>query len=592
MKNLRRHNHRSLVEFADQSQTHDDEFVIPEDLSTLSDNDLNQLYTDASELFNSVFGDGTGLSNDDMTTLSTLTEGVEAIAAEQERRNEEQEERDARAAELASRVRPADADTADTETDEVEEEDDEDDDDKDEDEDEEAGKGKDGETSTTASAAAVRRVNLSRINRKSLPRQVEEKAVSPLRAASDFAGYGTGTELSMLDMAKIVDKRLVGYNGAQFSAANAAGKVIRQQMGVATITKNIPAELMINGKDDMDSVLSRAVDEHRLKGGSLVAAGGWCAPSETIYDLLELESRDGLFSLPEVGIARGGISRTLGPDFADLFKDITKTVGFHYTEAQDISGNDYPKPCVRVDCPDFEEFRLEVIGLCIQAGLLQQRGYPEVIARSIRGLLVAQAHHLAAKSLGSIKAGSTAVTMPASQAGVTAPVLSTIELHAEHMRYARRLARNSTIEAIFPFWLRGAIRADLSRRNGVDLLSVTDAQITAWFSARQISPQFVYNWQDINSTNVAALTAWPTTVEFLMYPAGTWIRGTSDIITVDTLYDSSLLADNDYTALFTEEGWLVLKMGHDSRAITTSICPDGTTAAGVDFECNGTVAAG
>src|SRR5699024_11631191 len=117
----------------------------------------------------------------------------------------------------------------------------------------------------------------------------------------------------------------------------------------------------------------------RLPNQSLVASGGWCAPSEVIYDLLELESRDGIFSLPEVGITRGGITRTLGPDFADIYNAIS---GFHYTEQEDIDGNydgegGGSKPCYKVECPDFEEFRLEVDGLCITAGLLQQRGYPD-----------------------------------------------------------------------------------------------------------------------------------------------------------------------------------------------------------------------
>jgi hypothetical protein len=150
------------------------------------------------------------------------------------------------------------------------------------------------------------------------------------------------------------------------------------------------------------------------------------------------------------------------------------------------------------------------------------------------------------------------------------------------------MSRNTTLEAIFPFWVRGAIRADLSRRlsgGGDDLLSVSDAQIASWFAQRGINPQFVYNWQDLSRT----ATSYPNQVKFLMYPAGTWVKGTSPVINLTNIYDSTNLPQNEYTALFTEDGLVMLKLCHDSRIVTVPICPDGATAAGIGIECDGTV---
>jgi hypothetical protein len=48
--------------------------------------------------------------------------------------------------------------------------------------------------------------------------------------------------------------------------------------GIATIRKDYPTDLIARSVTD-DQVLERAADQHRLPGGSLVAAGGWCAPS-------------------------------------------------------------------------------------------------------------------------------------------------------------------------------------------------------------------------------------------------------------------------------------------------------------------------
>ena len=59
------------------------------------------------------------------------------------------------------------------------------------------------------------------------------------------------------------------------------------------------------------------------------------------------------------------------------------------------------------------------------------------------------------------------------------------------------------------------------------------------------------------------------------------------MITLDTIYDSVLLAQNDFNALFTEEGWMVVKMCQDSRVVTVPVCADGATAAGVTISCLG-----
>ena len=63
----------------------------------------------------------------------------------------------------------------------------------------------------------------------------------------------------------------------------------------------------------------------------------------------------------------------------------------------------------------------------------------------------------------------------------------------------------------------------------------------------------------------------------MLYPAGTWVRATADIITVQGLYDSTLLSKNDYTALFTEEGFAMLKRGADSRLVSVATGNRGTT---------------
>jgi hypothetical protein len=283
--------------------------------------------------------------------------------------------------------------------------------------------------------------------------------------------------------------------------------------------------------------------------------------------------------VPEINVARGGIRFTPGPSFADIFAG----TGFSQTEAQAIAGT--AKTCYRVPCPPFTEIRAGVQGVCIVSGILQDRAFPELTARVVRGTLAAHAHKISAKTIAAIVAGSTAVPTLVAQGGAAAPVLNAIGLGVEDTKYKHRIARASTLEAVFPAWSVELIRADLAFRLGVELLDVSDAMIRGWFTTRRVVPQFVYDWQDTAIGAATAATAWPANLSFLLFPAGTWVRGMGDVISLDSVYDSAGLLANDFTGLFTEESLLVAKLGHESRQYTVPVCADGSTAAGIDIPC-------
>lgn len=382
---------------------------------------------------------------------------------------------------------------------------------------------------------------------------------------------------SWLDVAKVAERRLASYSGIQRGSGGHT---------IATIQREFAKEFVV-GDEDADAVLNRAADETRLPGGSLVAAAGWCAPSQTVYDLVELESSDGMIDLPEVQVTRGGLRFTPGPDFSTIF---SSGGYFHQTEAQVIANT--TKPCMEIPCPSFTDVRMEVEGLCITGSILQRRGYPELVERFIRGALVAHMHKLNAFVINQLVSLSTVVDL---SPGLDVPLdtgttglLATVEMAITDIRYKHRMPLGSTVEVKMPAWVLPVLRADLSRRNGVDMLSVTDAQITAHFTMRGARVQYVYDWQDAYNGGgtvggAAALTKWPREVQFLAYPAGTFVRGSDSVIRLDTIYDSTNLATNRYTALFSEEGVLVAKRGHDARVYTAAIEPEGATGAQVAF---------
>jgi hypothetical protein len=64
-----------------------------------------------------------------------------------------------------------------------------------------------------------------------------------------------------------------------------------------------------------------------------------------------------------------------------------------------------------------------------------------------------------------------------------------------------------------------------------------------------------------------------------MYPAGTFVKGTADVINLSTVYDAASLATNVYTGLFTEQGLLVAKQKFHADLVTLPICNAGRTGA-------------
>jgi hypothetical protein len=209
--------------------------------------------------------------------------------------------------------------------------------------------------------------------------------------------------------------------------------------------------------------------------------------------------------------------------------------------------------------------------------------------------MAAHVHKLNAFKLATIAAASTPVAIggdiPLDTTTVSG-LMSDVEMAIVDIRYRNRMAPTATVEIVFPLWIKAVMRADFSRRTGVDLTNVTDAMIDDHFAVRSARVQYVYDWQDSFSGlatgpgGAVPLALWPNTVDFLAYPAGTWLAGVDDTIRLDTIYDSTNLSTNRYTALFLEEGILLAQVCNGgSRKYTATICPSGAAHSGIAFVC-------
>lgn len=441
----------------------------------------------------------------------------------------------------------------------------------------------------------------------------EQERFAVLTASSDAPNVGA--ELgSFLEAAELIERRLGTYPqggsgrsgqrgplhiGGQSFAVGGRSMV---RHGNVAIRRQFPAELRIDGNNGAMSVLEHAGRQSRLPGGSLIAsmtsqinagrsltaAAGWCAPSETIYDLCALETRDGMLDIPEVEAARGGfqIPENGGPNFASIYDSIGDEGDVILTEYEVEQGTD--KVCIEIPCPDFVEVRLDVAYLCLTGSLLQRRGYPEAVGRFTQGALVGLDHKVNQSVIARIVAGSTAVgPIPDNTGGddAVAQLLSAVELAVEDIKYRNRMGRAETVEIILPYWAIPVMRAGLARRRGVSEWNVSDSEILAAFTTRKAAPHFVYDWQDGFSGlsggpgQATPLTAFPTDISFVAYPSGTWVKAVRSVVNLDTVYDNAMLTQNQFTALFAEDGFAVLKMCTDSRVYTVGFDPNGLCCA-------------
>lgn len=566
------------------------------------DLDIDALQAEAISTFNDLNGEGA--DDQAIAAMEALADVIDGTRVEQDRRTASAEEQQARLTSLSQRVKAATGDTGEEPAGEAEDED---------------GKDKEAEEATAASAAAapepeapaaqpeavaasanrpVRRVRLADLPRKEVVTSQAAPTLS-ITAAADVAGFATGQRLaSTAELARAANARMGAF------ATGVEGIV--QRAGIAQIHIPFQDDLVADGSRDQE-VIDHAADPSRLKGGSLVAAGGWCAPSETLYELggILADANAGLIDVPEVQAKRGGLRFTEGPDFTAIYN----ATGFMQTEAQAIAATGFTKPTgetvagtekpfYRVPCPNFDEKRAETAGLGIVAGILQNDAYPEMTAEVVEHALIAHSHKVNARTIKRmVDESGSAITLNLGASASTS-VLNAIDIQIVDYRYLNRAPEALTLEVKAPMWLKAVFRADLAQRSGLtpdEGYKISDQQIDAWFAARNAKPQWVYDWQDAFTGvangfgGAAAITSWPDTVDLLIYAAGTFVRARGEVINLEGIYDSTNLKANDFHRLFVEEKLLVIKRRWKARLLRVPLALNGATGVARELDGDGKI---
>ncbi|MBU8824127.1 major capsid protein [Mycolicibacterium goodii] len=362
-------------------------------------------------------------------------------------------------------------------------------------------------------------------------------------------------------------------------ASQALAKLERPQGKVAQTAEELFAML--------DKAASEIPGHGKVSAKALVAAGGWCAPSEQLYDFCPTAAAGNLISLPEAAIKRGGIIFPAEPDFSALQS------GFHFTEPElEATDPDTGKPTaikefVEIPCPDeMIEYRLEAIGWAVKAGILQKQAWPELIQKFLDEFMVAHQYRVSALTVQKMLGESSAAKLVPTDAvlGATTGILNGLHVRARNLQLKHRI---ETIEGVAPVWFRDVLRADLANREGKEFLAVSDAEIDSWLAVRGIYLQYEGTWQShaAGKPGHSDTAWWPDSVDVILYPAGTFFRSLDNVITLGVQYPIEMVQENRYSEGFVEDSFLVGKRCYESHLIRIPLCVNGAVGAREQIVC-------
>lgn len=372
-----------------------------------------------------------------------------------------------------------------------------------------------------------------------------------ITAAADIPGVSGGSNLDKIALAKAMHAKAR-------TLSNGSGYV-----PVASI--NLPIEHKLGA----DLAYNMDVIEKATAPESLTAAG-WCAPSNNMYELFAIDAGDGLLDLPTVQITRGGLNV---PDFIE-FGDADGAL-WTWTET-DQDNPEASKPCLYIPCPSFTDYRLEAEGLCLTNGNLTDRAFPELTSRFVSLAINSHLHRMSAAMIGKIVSGALPVAMTAINSSASGSVLHAIDVQVADYRSQYRMSVNSVLEAVFPLWVKELLRADFALRDAAGYSNVTDDMIDAHFAARKVRAQFVHDYQPAYGVfpnpgpSAPIANGFAATFDFLLYAAGSYLKGDGGTIDLGVVRDSVLNATNDYTAAWTEQMYLVAQVGPKAREVTVN----------------------
>ena len=443
---------------------------------------------------------------------------------------------------------------------------------------------------------------------------VEAEAAEPVVAAAPALGQiakAAPAKTRPRPSAPQKNYRIVGQNG-EIAGFDALAREMADawNSGTAGVYGNRVRVARVFGEYSNDRILSEmdgSATEDKINAvvaagqdpsswsDAIVASGGWCAPTDVDYGLVQISeaSRPVRDSLPSFAATRGGLRVATSPTLADIVtsfdaSDADAAVSI-WDNDTDIDPDGATKGVQTIDCPEFTEYLTQAIVKRLRFGNMGSRAFPENVAQFNELALVAHARVAETVLLDGVKAASTAVTVGQSF-GASRDLAEAIKRAAAAYR-SRHRAPGVVLRAMVPRWITTLGDVDLMRGLQSDAAFVRDGEaiFRSMLTTAGVNVTFYDDTpttgvsQVFGSQGAGALSPFPSTVQWGLYDEGHFLFLDGGTLDLGIVRDSTLNATNDYeTFVETFEG--LAPRGIESLWITSTVCPDGTSSAGIDAD--------
>lgn len=410
----------------------------------------------------------------------------------------------------------------------------------------------------------------------------ESAPSSAMLLASNVApGITEGTVLDRDTLALAITKKRHGMN----SGYERTGSYERIIMGTAQ--SDLPNKVGGSAEENFEvfSNVQKDWKQFRSQQTALVASGGNCAPLEPSYEFFRLarplnpvES-----ALPTVEAPRGGIRFITPPIWTQAQPGVRVTTEAEDADGYEPDGPTEPKPCVHVECQPIEECRVDAVSQCVTFGNLNYRVFPEQVSAFLDDLAVAFTQTKEIHYLDGIDNASTAVTALGSGYGATrSSTLSILQVAANYRR-RQHMAPDAVLTLMLPSWFVEFIKVDLINDHmmGLGFLTAGEAEVNAWLASFNLDVAWYYDsatgaGQAFNDAQGAGnQNVFPSSVVAYIFAPGTFVRLDGGTLDVGIVRDSTLNGTNDLQ-IFSEQWIQVCMVGLESIRLELELCPTGT----------------
>jgi hypothetical protein len=359
----------------------------------------------------------------------------------------------------------------------------------------------------------------------------------------------------------------------------------------------------IHDDEKIDALVAGAYLPDRWTDESLVASGGFCAPSAPDYDIPQISGtqRPVADYLPSVQMPRGSVSVIQPPRLIDIVSSASQGAGSAvsvWTNTIDTTPGGTTKPKQALSCPPPRTVTAQAIVERVRIGNFGNMAFPENVRVFLANVASAWARRAESELLRQIDSDPAVTSVTTTQVlGVNADFWGYLSRAAAAIRSHQRMPRNAKLRLLLPAWFIDLARADLSHVHAGDGLERwtqdPEAFVRAAAAASNVNLTFYEDSANMTSGNAANqlftpqaggdLENWPPTsggvtnsrVISYLFPEGSFARGDAGTLDLGVVRDSTLNDTNDFE-MFSESLEVVVPKVIEAYKWTATVCESGT----------------